>query len=297
MPAVTTLSLRSLIARATVAAVVGGAGLAYILTTSAASDVQVTAVDCAGHPRKIAIQNKGDTAQNLAGWRLMSDKPNEVFDLGVVGSVAAGETFYVYNGHLAPLTPTPPDVAGAWIYGWNPSEVYDPSLFVLNEDGKDFIRLVDASQLPWRNVSQMGCPGTTEIPPLEQPTATPAAATPAPSNAELGAGGNTGQTDGNQAASTQTDGAQSTGASQGAPASGNTVASTAAGTAAQAANASGQLSGGPASGVGVLSASSGQPLHGHLLALGLLSGVAGAALMLVAVRRLRRGLRPPQDGL
>src|SRR5438132_1956124 len=293
MPAVTTLSLRSLIARATVAAVVGGAGLAYILTTSAASDVQVTAVDCAGHPRKIAIQNNGDTAQNLTGWRLMSDKPNEVFDLGVVGSVAAGETFYVYNGHLAPLTPTPPDVAGAWIYGWNPSEVYDPSLFVLNEDGKDFIRLVDASGWPWRVVSQMPCPGTTEIPPFQQP-ATPTPTAP-PSSTDPGAGGNTGQTSGNDSANTQSDAAQSTGASQNAPASAGT-GSTGAGTTAQTANVSGQAVGGPASGVGLLSGGSGQPLAGHLLPLGLLSGVAGAALMFLAVRTLGRALRRPQDG-
>ena len=124
--------------------------LALVASAGAASNVQITNLDCEGHPRKIAIQNKGDTAQDLASWKLLSDKPNEVFDLSVVGQVAAGETFYVYNGHLAPLTPLSPDIAGAWIYGWNPSEVYDPALFVLNEDGKDFIRLVDASGWPWR---------------------------------------------------------------------------------------------------------------------------------------------------
>src|SRR5205809_638308 len=62
----------------------------------AASDVQVTLLDCESHPRRMAIQNKGDTPQNLAGWKLLSDKPNEVFDLGVAGQVAAGETFYVF---------------------------------------------------------------------------------------------------------------------------------------------------------------------------------------------------------
>ncbi|TMG02508.1 MAG: hypothetical protein E6I03_05825 [Chloroflexi bacterium] len=272
------------------AAIAGGVGLAYLLTASAASDLQITLIDCGGHPRRIAIQNKGDAPQNLAGWKLMSDKPNEVFDLGVVGTVGPGVNFYVFNGHKAPLTPL--EIGGEWIYGWNPSEILDPSLFVLNDDGKDFIRLVDASQLPWRDVSRLGCLGTTEIPPLEQPTPTP---TPPPSNTDPGAGGNTGQTSGNESANAQSDAAQSTGASQNAPASGST-GSTSAGTTAQTANVSGQAVGGPASGVGLLSGSSGQPLGGRLLPLGLLSGVAGAALMFVAVRTLRRALKQPQDG-
>jgi len=274
------------------AAIAGGVALGYALTATAASDLQITLVDCGGHPRRIAIQNKGDAPQNLAGWKLMSDKPNEVFDLGVVGTVGPGVNFYVYNGHKAPLTPL--QIGGEWIYGWNPSEILDPSLFVLNDDGTDFIRLVDASQLPWRDVSRLGCLGTTEIPPLEQPTPT---ATPPPSNTDPGAGGNTGGTNGDQSTTTQSDAAQSTGASQNAPASGNAAASTGAGTAAQAANASGQLVGGPASGVGVLSSGGGPPLAGHLLPLGLLSGIAGAALMLMAVRTLRRALRRSQDGL
>jgi len=269
------------------AGIAGGVALVYVLTASGASDVQVTAIDCAGHPRKIAIQNKGDTAQDLTGWKLISDKANEVFDLDLVGTVGPGVNFYVFNGHLAPLTPQ--QVGGEWIYGWNPSEVFDPSLFVLNEDGTDFVRLVDASGWPWRVVSQMPCPGTTEIPPFQQP-ATPTPTAP-PSSTDPGAGGNTGQTSGNESANTQSDAAQSTGASQNVPAAGNTATSTGAGTAAQAANASGQAVGGPASGVGLLSGSSGQPLGGYLLPLGLLSGVAGAALMLLAVRTLRRALR------
>src|SRR5437870_13867442 len=98
------------------------------------------------------------------------------------------------------------------IYGGLPRQGYERSLFVLDENGTDFIRLVDASQFPWREVSAMPCAGTLEIPPLQQP-ATPS---PSPSNVEPGAGGTTAQTDGNQAASAQTDGAQSTGAGQNA---------------------------------------------------------------------------------
>jgi hypothetical protein len=272
--------------------VAAASALSLVFAAGAASDVQVTALDCALHPRKIAIQNKGDTAQSLAGWKLLSDKPNEVFDLGVVGSVGAGETFYVYNGHLAPSTPIPPDVAGAWIYGWNPSEVYDPSLFVINEDGKDFIRLVNATQLPWVEVSAMPCPGTLEIPPLEQPQATP---TSTPSSTGPGADGNTGQTDGNQAASAQTDAAQSTGASQNVTASANPAGSSGAGaTSAQTRNASGQLAAGPASGAGgLLVGSGGSPIAALPLPLALLGLVVGAALALIGAHTLRRALRRP----
>ena len=136
----------------------------------------------------------------------------------------------------------------------------------------------------------MPCPGTPEIPPLQQP-ATPS---PSPSNTEPGAGGNTAQTDGNQAANAQTDGAQSTGASQNVAASGNTTLSSSAGTTtAQAGSASGQVVGGPASGIGVLTGSSGQPLAGYALPLGLLGIVASGVLSLVGGRVLRRALRRP----
>jgi len=274
------LTVRSLAKSAIAAAVAAGIGLALLSSAGAASAVQVTAIDCLGHPRKVAIQNKGDTTQNLAGWKLLSDKPSEVFDLGAVGAVAADEVFYVFNGHLAP--PAPQQSGGSWIYPWNYTETYDEAAFVLHEDGVDFIRLVDASQFPWREVSVMPCPGTLEIPPLQQPeTPTP---TPQPA-----AGNNPEQTPGNQTDNTQTSGNQQTGGSQNVPA-GNTTA----GTAAQTGNVSDQALGGPSSGIGVLSpAGGGAPFAAHPLPLGLLSVVAGAALALLGARTLRRALRRP----
>ena len=250
----------------------------------AASDVQVTLLDCESHPRRMAIQNKGDTPQNLAGWKLLSDKPNEVFDLGVAGQVAAGETFYVFNGHLAPTTPL--QLGGQWVYGWNPSDVFDPTLFVVDPNASDFIRLVDASQFPWREVNAIACETTTQIPPLQQP------ATPTPSSTpDQGGGGNSGQTDGNQAAAAQTDTTQSATASQNTTASGGTNASRGVGAAAQTGNASGQVVGGPASGAGGLAG--GTPLAAEPLALGISSLVGGGALALVGIRMLRQRLRRP----
>ena len=280
-----TLTVRAAIRWLAAAAVTGVSVLTLVNTARAASDLQVTNIDCAGHPRGIAISNNGTTEQGLVGWKLMSDKPEEVFDLDVVGSVAAGETIFVLNGHNAPLTPTV--VGGQRIFGWKPSDVYDPALFVLDENGTDYIRLVDATGFPWRDVSDKPCPGTTEIPAFQQP-ATPTAS---PAATEPGAGGG-GQTGGNQAGSFQTDGgAVSQDASQNASASGNTNASRAGTTTAQTGNASGQVVGGPASGIGVLSGSSGQPLAGYALPLGLLGVVAGGALALVGLRTIRRGLR------
>jgi hypothetical protein len=276
---------------ATLFCVAAGAGLAAPSTTTAAADVQVVNLDCELHPRKIAIQNKGNTAQDLSGWKLLSNKPGEEYDLSGQdrpGQVGPGEPFLVYNGHQS--QPAPYQSGNTWIYPWNYTPVLDESFFVLFPDGTDFIRIVDASGWPWREVHALPCPDNTNpIPPFEQP-ATP---TPAPSNPDSGPGGNTGQTDGDQAAGAQTDGAQSTGAGQNAPTSGNTTATAGgSGSSAQTGNVSGQAAGGPASGVGLLSGSSGAPIAGHL-ALALLGVVVSAALSLLSLRLLHRALRRP----
>lgn len=131
----------------------------------AAADVQITAVDCKSHPRRIAIFNGGDAPQALAGWRLESDQPDETFDLRPVVSVAAGETFFVFNGHGAPDAPE--QSGGSWIYPWNPGS-FD---FALWEDGQDFIRIVDSAG---NEVSRKACPipPATPTPPPEQPQPT-----------------------------------------------------------------------------------------------------------------------------
>jgi hypothetical protein len=264
--------------------------LALTSTAGAASDVQVVNLDCELHPRKIAIQNNGDIAQDLTGWKLLSNKPNEVYELSGAdrpGQVAPGQSFFVFNGHLS--EPAPYQSGGSWIYPWNYTPVLDESFFVLFPDGTDFIRLVDASGFPWREVSSMRCPDNPgPIPPLEQPQ-TP---TPAPSNPTPGPGGNTGGTDSTETTSTQSDSTQSTGTSQSAASSGNTGAAGASGSTGQAGNVSGQAAGGPASGVGVLSSSGSSPFAGHLL-FGLLGLAGSGALSLLALRLLHRALRRP----
>jgi len=237
-----------------------------------------------GHPRKIAVQNFGDSAQDLTGWRLQSDKPGEIFDLSIAGTIAPGGAFFVFNGHKAP--PVPEQSGGLWIYPWNYTEFLEESAFVLSQDGKDFIRLVNAAG---RQVSAMPCPGTLEIPPLQEPEATPTPQNPGP-----GAGGSS-QTEVNQQSSAESGGTQSTGASQNVPASGNTAVTSATGSTAQTGNVSGQALGGPASGAGALQlqVAGGQPLGSHLLPLSFLGVLAAAALALVGVRMIRRALRRP----
>jgi hypothetical protein len=266
-------------------AIAVGVVLAIPPTASAASDVQVTAIDCLGHPRRIAIQNKGDTPQDMTGWKLLSDKPPDVesFDLSVAGTVGPGVQFYVFNGHMAP--PVPEQSGGQWIYPWNYTAELDESAFVLAEDGKDFIRLVDASGWPWRQVFEMPCPGTLEIPPLQQPqTPTPPPSSPDPGTQDPG------QTDGNQA----TD-AQSGATNQNAAASGNAAGTGGTGTTTQAGNVSGQAVGGPASGVGALplQVSGGSPFAALSLPLSFLGVIVGVGLALAGARIMRRALRRP----
>ena len=173
-----------------------------VSTANAASNLQFTLVDCQGHPRRLAIHNSGSSAQNLAGWKLESDKPEEVFDLTVANAVGPGETFYVFNGHKAPLVPE--QLGGEWYYGWNPSEVYDPSLFVLWEDGYDFVRIVDAGG---NEVTRGPCPIPAGWTPTPQATPPPTGGTntpgptqtdgvvqtvPGPSNTGTGRTGSTG---------------------------------------------------------------------------------------------------------
>jgi hypothetical protein len=273
------------------ALLLAGGAASSVPRANAASDVQIVALDCELHPRKIGIQNKGNTAQDLSGWKLLSNKPGEEYDLSGQdrpGQVGPGEPFLVYNGHQS--QPAPYQSGSTWIYPWNYTPVLDESFFVLFPDGTDFIRLVDATGFPWREVSVMPCRDNTgQIPPLEQP-ATP---TPAPANPGPGTGDNTGQTDGNQATSAQTGGTQSTGASQSSAASGNTTRTGSGGTAAQPGNVSGQAAGGPASGVGALQVGDAKHPDSGLLALGLTGVIAAAVVARIGLRMLRRGLRRP----
>jgi len=137
----------------------------------AAADVQVTALDCTGHPRKVRIENLGDAAVSLSGWQLQSD-PAEggPFDLGQAGSLAAGQKIYVFNGH--PVQ-DPPQNPALGFYRWG----VDATFFLRANDSNDYVRIVDNQGNTVDERHCEGVPGGTPDPAYEAQFATP---TPTP---------------------------------------------------------------------------------------------------------------------
>lgn len=261
--------------RAAAVTLATGTALVLLSSAGAAANVGVTAIDCAGHPRKIAIQNAGDAAQNLAGWKLQSDQPDEVFDLSVAGTLGPGELMFVFNGHLSPLVPE--QSGGSWIYPWNPGS-FD---WAINEDGTDFIRIVNAGG---NEVSRMPCP-IPPVTPSPQPTQAPGPQTTQPP-ADTNTGGS------NTAGGTQPGGAAQnvSGPSNTGPARGTQVAAQARGT-----GTTGEVFGPPLppGAEAALPVGGGPPLAGGSLPLPLMSLLAGAMLTLGGLLMVGLAARRP----
>jgi len=142
--------------------------------SSAGSGVAITALDCGSHPRRMRIENLGDAAQDLSGWQLQSDAAEgQPYDLGPVGSLGAGQKFFVFQGHLSP----PVDPAAGY-YRWGSDEIFN----LRANDSTDFVRLVDAQG---NTVDQRNCeglpPGATPAPTTEfDPPPIPGAVTSTP---------------------------------------------------------------------------------------------------------------------
>lgn len=170
--------------RLIIAALAAGTCLLLLTSmTSAASGVHITALDCGSHPRRIRIENQGDTAQDLTGWQLRSDSvEGQPWDLSEVGSIPAGGKFFVFQGHLSPAVN--PSLG---YYRWGTDEIFN----LRANDSSDYVRIVDAQG---NTVDQRNCeglaPGATPAPTSEYdppalatatvaPTAAPATPTPA----------------------------------------------------------------------------------------------------------------------
>lgn len=161
---------------AAVSAVIGLTVLASLV--GAASGVRITALDCGSHPRRIRIENQGDTAQDLTGWQLRSDPvEGQPWGLDDVGSIAAAGKFFVFQGHLSPAVN--PDLG---YYRWGTDEIFN----LRANDSTDYVRIVDAQG---NTVDQRNCEGlppgatpapTTEFDPPALATSTPVPATPTP---------------------------------------------------------------------------------------------------------------------
>jgi len=139
----------------TLLAIVFGIGFASI-SSALAPSIRIAELQCNGDPEVVAIENAGDTAQQLAGWQLESDPAGEVFDLSVLGGLAPGASIFIQAG---------PSAAG--VFKWGTS-------FVLrDDDSTDYIRIVDDTGA---TVDQVNCGAA--IPAVPSPTASPAGGVP-----------------------------------------------------------------------------------------------------------------------
>ena len=131
-------------------AAVCGIGFAS-LSSAQVPDVRIAELKCNGDPELVAIENRGDVAQQLAGWELQSDPASEVFDLSVLGGLQPGASIFIQAG---------PSATG--VFKWGTAFVFR------DDDTTDYVRVVDDTGA---TVHQVNCGG--EIPSDPSPTATP----------------------------------------------------------------------------------------------------------------------------
>src|SRR3990170_772947 len=132
-------------------AVASGIGLAS-LSSAQAPDIRIAELKCNGDPELVAIENAGDAAQQLAGWKLQSDPASEVFDLSVLGGLQSGVSIFIQAGPAA-----------TGVFKWGTQFVFR------DDDPTDYVRIVDNNGA---TVDQVNCGGPTPAAP--SPTANPA---------------------------------------------------------------------------------------------------------------------------
>ena len=139
------------------AAILGLACNAILLSTANAqgADVQITELDCNGDPELVVITNAGDTEIAMTGWNLQSDPTaSESLALSQFGFLSPDETLMIESG---------PSAEGAF--------VWSQEFLFRDNDATDFAQLAsDAGDV----LLKVNCSGP------QQQTATPAAASPAP---------------------------------------------------------------------------------------------------------------------
>lgn len=120
-------------------------------------DVQITELDCTSDPEVVVIENRGEAAQALAGWRLESDPTDsEVYDLSVRGDLVAGASIRIQSG---------PSASGVFLqFNWGQEFVFR------DNDPTDFARIVDDTGAV---VDQVDCGGGVAPQPTPTPTPTP----------------------------------------------------------------------------------------------------------------------------
>src|SRR3990170_5565324 len=131
-------------------AVAFGIGFAS-LSSAQAPGVRIAELKCNGDPELVAIENAGDAAQQLAGWKLQSDPASEVFDLSVLGGLQSGVSIFIQAGPAA-----------TGVFKWGTAFVFR------DDDPTDYVRIVDDTGA---TVDQVNC--ESQIPSEPTPTATP----------------------------------------------------------------------------------------------------------------------------
>src|SRR3990170_3080161 len=129
-------------------AVAFGIGFAS-LSSAQAPDVRIAELKCNADPELVAIENVGDAAQQMAGWKLQSDPASEVFDLSVLGGLQPAASVFIQAGPFA-----------SGVFKWGNAFVYR------DDDRTDYVRIVDNTG---RTVDQVNC----GVPSAPSPTATP----------------------------------------------------------------------------------------------------------------------------
>ncbi|MDO8615314.1 MAG: lamin tail domain-containing protein [Dehalococcoidia bacterium] len=131
-------------------AVAFGIGFAS-LSSAQAPDIRIAELKCNGDPELVTIENAGDAAQSLAGWRLESDPAGEVFDLSALGGLQPGASIIIQAG---------PSATG--VFRWGTQFVFR------DDDPTDYVRIVDNNGA---TVDQVNCSGATPAAP--SPTVSP----------------------------------------------------------------------------------------------------------------------------
>ncbi len=131
-----------------------------VSVSAAQGQMQVAELQCTGDAELVVIENAGDAAEDLAGWRLTSDpEASETFELSVLGSVPPQAEVFIQSG---------PGAGGAFI--WSTDFIFR------DDDPSDYVRLVDASGAV---IQQVNCAEATPEPtPSPSPEPSPASEVP-----------------------------------------------------------------------------------------------------------------------
>lgn len=91
-------------------------------------DVHIAQLQCTGDPEIVIIENRGDAAQDLTGWKLQSDPASsEEFSLSVLGGLQPGASVSIQSG---------PSASGVFTWG---------TQFVFRDnDPADYARIVNS---------------------------------------------------------------------------------------------------------------------------------------------------------